>query len=519
MSQRTVFAPLVFALAVVAAPSAQAQVCSGISEASDTPLTTVRVVSGLSRTLFVAAPPGDVERLFVVEQDGRIRILRGGALLAAPFLDIASVVRSPADLGGGNEEGLLGLAFHPQYAANGWFFVYHTNAAGNNVLARYTVSGANPDLADTASRVEAITFSHPTNSNHNGGMIAFNPTDGYLYIGTGDGGGGCDSNNNAQTLTSRLGKLHRIDVNALPYTIPADNPFAGGPAGDDEVWSYGLRNPYRWSFDRGNGDLYIGDVGQGKWEEVDWQAAPDAGKARNFGWRSYEGTECPNPSCGNVGSCSLTNNTLPVLQYLNQAAPECSITGGYVYRGCRMPALRGTYFYSDYCSAFIRSLRMAGGVATDQRVRTAELAPGGSLAINSITSYGEDGRGELYVVDQGGEVFKIVPVLSNLEVSGSGASPFQLSRDGDWTWENLQSTSSHPIVAYKVYRSNGNGSATFDCLRQQAGTVWAGGDPQNPAADSLFSYLVTAVNAAGVATSPGTGTGGSPRTLSATACP
>lgn len=519
MSNRAASVSSVLLVALAAAAPAVAQVCAGISEASDTPLTTVRVLSGLLRTLFVSAPPGDVDRLFVVEQDGRIRILKNGAVLPTPFLDIASIVRSPADLGGGDEEGLLGLAFHPGYATNGWFFVYHTNTSGNNVVARYTVSGANPDLADAASRVDVTTFSHPTNTNHNGGMMAFNPNDGYLYIGTGDGGGGCDTSNNAQTLTSRLGKLHRIDVDTLPYTVPADNPFAGGPSGDDEVWSYGLRNPFRWSFDRANADLYIGDVGQGKWEEVDWQGAPDAGKQRNFGWRNYEGMECPNPSCPGAGSCTIPDNTLPVLQYLNLNQPECAVTGGYVYRGCRMPALHGTYFYGDYCSAFIHSLRMSGGVPTDERDRTSELAPGGGLSIDTITSFGEDARGEIYVVERAGEVFKIVPVLANLEVSGAGALPFLLSRDADWSWEDLQATSSHPIVAYKVYRAAGNGSGTFDCIRQQAGTVWAGGDPAVPAAQALFSYLVTAVNAGGAATSPGTRTDGIPRAISAAACP
>lgn len=506
-----------FSAALLAAP-AHAQLCSGISEASATPLTTVLYANGFQRPLFVTSPPADTSRVFVVEQDGRIRIVKDGVLLATPFLDISAIVRSPADLGGGNEEGLLGLAFAPDYATSGRFFVYHTDTSSNNVVARYTVS-ANPDLADSGSRVDVIPFSHPTQTNHNGGMIAFGPNDGYLYIATGDGGGSCDNSNNAQTLTSRLGKLHRIDVSALPYTIPATNPFAGGSPADDEIWSYGLRNPYRWSFDRANGDLYIGDVGQGLWEEVDWHPAPDAGRSRNFGWRNYEGSVCPNPSCTGVTNCTLTNNTLPVLTYSSGATAECSVTGGYVYRGCRMPSLHGTYFYADYCSGKLSSFVMSGGVATNQLNRTLELAPGGGLVIDDVTSWGEDARGEIYVVDRAGEVFKVVPVLGNLEVSGSGATTFSLSRNGDWTWEDLKLTSSHPIVEYQVYRGVGNGSGIFDCIRRQPGTVWPGGDPNDPAAGALYSYVVTATNAAGTKTSPGTSTSGTPRALSAAACP
>jgi hypothetical protein len=506
-------------LAFALTGQAFAAVCDGISQASHMPLTTVRVASGLTRPAFVTAPPGDTDRLFLVEQDGTIRILRGGVLVAPAFLDIAAIVRSPADVGGGNEEGLLGLAFAPDYATSGWLFVYYTNLSGNNVVSRYSRDPLNPDVTLPASGQIVLTLNHPTNANHNGGMIAFGPSDGYLYIGTGDGGAACDLSENAQSLASNLGKLLRIDVDPLPYTNPPDNPLVGA-SGNDEIWSYGLRNPWRWSFDRGNGDLYVGDVGQNQWEEIDYAAAPGVGRGANFGWDNYEGNTCPNASCGNEGSCTLTGYAPPVLVYNHSGAPApCSTTGGYVYRGCRMPGLGGTYFYADYCAAFIRSFRIAGGVPTDTQNRTAELAPGGGLAINSITSFGEDGRGEVYIVDQGGEVFKIVPVLSNLEVSGIGAQAFLLSRDGDWTWEDLQATSSHPIQVHKVYRSTGNGSGLFDCIRQQLGTTWAGGDPLVPAAGELFSYVVIAENATGTRTSPGTGSGGTPRALSSAPCP
>lgn len=499
---------------------ALAAICDGISTAPDSPLTSVRIAFGLTRPLLAISPPGDVDRLFLVEQDGRIRIRKNGALLATPFLDINTIVRSPADMGGGNEEGLLGLAFHPNYDVNGWFFVYHTNTSGNNVVARYTVSGANPDVADATSRQEVIVFNHPSQTNHNGGMIAFGPNDGYLYIGTGDGGGFCDLSGNAQNGSSHLGKMYRISVDSLPYSVPPSNPFVDNASFLDEIWSYGLRNPWRWSFDRLNGDLYIGDVGQGAWEEVNWRPGTSMG-GENYGWRNYEGTVCPNPSCGNVGTCDLNAHFPPVTTYANDAA-TCSVTGGYVYRGCRMPALSGTYFYGDYCAARIWSFRISPGPppsVTDHVNRTTELAPTGAT-IGLITSFGQDARGEVYVVDRDGEIFKIVPVLSNLEVSGPGAAPFLLSRDGDWTWEDLQRTSDHPIALYRVFRSSGNGSGTFDCIRQQAGTVWTGGgDTATPPAGSLFAYLVTGLNAAGTQTSPGTTSGGTPRTLSTAACP
>lgn len=510
---------LTFALAAtLAAAPVHAQLCSGISEVSEVPLTTVLYANGLVRPLFVISPPGDTVRVFIVEQDGTIRLYKDGVAQPAAFLDIAALVRSPLD-GGGDEEGLLGLAFDPNYATNGNFFVYHTNAASNNVVARYTRS-ANPDLADAASRLEVIAFNHPVQQNHNGGMIGFGTNDGYLYIATGDGGSSCDPPGNAQNGASNLGKLLRLDVDPLPYTIPADNPFVTDATFNDEIWSYGLRNPYRWSFDRANGDLYIGDVGQGTWEEIDWTGAPNAGRGVNFGWDRYEGTICPNPSCGSQGSCTIPSYIPPVFQY-SSAAPntECAVTGGYVYRGCRMPGLRGTYFYADYCSAKLSSFVMSGGAPTNQLTRTAELAPGGGLTISLVTSWGEDARGEIFIVERGGEVFKVVPVLPNLEVSGAGARSFQLSRTGDWSWEDLRLTSSHPVTEYQVYRHIGNGSGTFDCIRRQPGTVWPGGDPNSPPAGGIYSYVVTATNPLGTKSSPGKSTAGTTRSLSAAACP
>lgn len=498
---------------------AEAAVCDGVSTASDASLTTVRVVSGLIRPVLAVSPPGDVNRLFLVEQDGTIRIRKNGQVLAQPFLDISAIVRSPVDRGN-NEEGLLGLAFHPEYATNGRFFVYYTNTSSDNEVARYTVS-SDPDVADAGSRQRVILINHPSQGNHNGGMIAFGPNDGYLYIGTGDGGGSCDGAENAQNGGSLLGKMLRIDVDSLLYTIPPDNPFVSNASFLDEIWAYGLRNPWRWSFDRATGDLYIGDVGQGEWEEVDWRPGTSAG-GENYGWDNYEGDICPNPSCGDEGSCTLPSYVGPVVVYANAGSPACAVTGGYVYRGCRMPALAGTYFYGDYCQAFIRSFRIVPGPppsVTDERDRTAELAPGGPSTIGLITSFGEDARGELYLADRDGEVFKIVPVLPNLEVSGAGAAPLRLERSGNWTWEDLARTSDHPITAYRVYRSFGTGGGVFDCIHTRADTAWPGGDPLNPAGGELFSYLVTAVNAAGVESSAGAASNGTPRTRSASPCP
>jgi glucose/arabinose dehydrogenase len=493
----------VWALLVFAPRALRAAVCDGISDAPASPLTTVRVPGNYVRPLLVTAPPGDTSRLFIVEQDGTIRIVKDGVLLPTAFLDVSALTRSPSDPGGDNEQGLLGLAFHPAYATNRRFFIYHTDVTGtNNLLVQYTRDATNPDLASPTTRQVLVTFPHPSFGNHNGGMLAFAPDDGRLYVGTGDGGSGCDPNGNAQNPASPLGKLHRIDVDAAPISM--------------ETWAIGLRNPWRYSFDRLTSELYIGDVGQDNWEEIDYRPVPRS-SGENYGWVIYEGAACPNPSCGAGAACnSIANPILPVLQYSH--GEGCSITGGYVYRGCRMSGLSGRYFYADFCNAWIRSFRMVGGAVSDQQVNTAELAPGGGASINEITSFGEDARGEIYITDRRGQVYKIVPILPNLQVSGAGAAAFSPGSP-DWGWEDLQMTSGHPISQYHVYRSAGNGSGTFDCVFQNTVNTWPGGDPNVPPPGGLFSYLVTAVNTSGQETSPGTRTDGTPRTLSALACP
>lgn len=372
------------------------------------PLDTTRVVSGLFLPVFATYAPGDFSRLFIIEKPGRIRILNldTGVLNATSFLDINSLV------GGGNstndERGLLGLAFHPNYQDNGFFYVDYTNNSSDTTIRRYTVS-ANPDIADAGSGATLLTIDQPF-SNHNGGWVGFGPNDGYLYIATGDGGNACDPGQRAQDITNQLlGKMLRIDVDGgFPFAIPPDNPFVG-VIGDDEIWAYGLRNPWRPSFDRDTGELYIADVGQFAWEEIDFQRAVSPGGA-NYGWDCTEGNACPAPGCaGGACACGAAGLTSPIHVY-SHGGGRCSITGGYVYRGCAIPSLSGHYFFGDFCSAQIWTFKVVDGSVTEFVDRTAELAPGGGLSISAISSFGEDALGEVYICDQsGGEVFKIIP--------------------------------------------------------------------------------------------------------------
>jgi len=347
------------------------------------------VISGMSSPVLLTAPPGDLTRLFIVEQSGAIRIIKNGTLLSTAFLTLSDSIST------GSEQGLLGLAFAPDYASSGRFYVSYTNkhgplAAGTSLIERYTVSG-NADIANAASGQRLLTLDDPYD-NHNGGMIAFGP-DGYLYYGMGDGGGGGDPLNSGQDRTDLFASMLRLDVSGSgPYTIPASNPYATHPSFRHELWNHGLRNPWRWSFDRQTGDLYIGDVGQGAHEEIDVQLASSGG-GENYGWRSMEGF-----SCYGASSCNQTGLTLPKLDY--DHSQGCAVTGGYVYRGSAT-SLRGRYLYADYCGGWVRSFRFAGGAATDQRDEPA-LAPGGN-----ITSFGEDAAGEVYVLTQGGSVYRI----------------------------------------------------------------------------------------------------------------
>ena len=388
-------------------------------------MTTVRVAGNLDHVVFATHAPGDYTRLFIVEKQGRIKVLnlKTGVLNATLFLDIDSLV------GGGlstnDERGLLGLAFHPDYQNNGYFYVDYTNNSGRTTIARYSVSD-DPEVADPGSALILLTIFQPF-SNHNGGWIGFGPNDGFLYISTGDGGSAGDPGNRAQDITNQLlGKMLRIDVDGNDgpggnYGIPAGNPFVG-ITGDDEIWAYGLRNPWRSSFDRATGDLYIADVGQNAWEEIDFQPADSTG-GENYGWRCYEGDHT-----FNTGGCPPAKTMVfPIHEYSH--ALGRSLTGGYVYRGCAIPTLDGTYFFADYVFTRLWSFTYEGNNVLNFTSRIAELSPSSDgFSINQISSFGEDARGELYIVDQGsgfdGQVFKVVPVKPTI-------SPADLDCSGD----------------------------------------------------------------------------------------
>ena len=372
---------LVFALAIACSSEEGTRPID--LEPSDLSIKAVQVAAGLDHPVFLTAPAGD-ERLFVVEQPGRVRIIRNGALVPTPFLDITDRVRD------GGERGLLSLAFDPQYATNGRFYVYYTDGQGDIVVDRHTVS-SNPDVANNAAD-RVITVPHRQAGNHNGGLVMFGP-DGLLYIGTGDGGGAGDAHNNAQNLDVLLGKLLRLDVSTLPYSIPPGNPFVNSN-GADEIYAYGLRNPWRFAFDGtgANALLYIADVGQGNWEEVNVVNVSTAGA--NYGWRVMEGAHCYNPSNG----CNRDGKVLPALEYSHSQG--CSITGGFVYRGSAIPELQGHYLYSDYCSGWLRSFKHEGGVATEQK----EYAIG---SIGNVLSFGRDAAGEIYILSGNGRVYRL----------------------------------------------------------------------------------------------------------------
>ncbi len=384
-------------------------ICASREAEAETPLTTVRVAQGLSMPLFVATPPGDTTRIFIVEQRGpdargRIKILKSGTILATPFLTTGTLAQ-------GTEQGLLGLAFAPDYATSGRLYIDYTDSLGNTQVVRHTVSG-NPDIANPAGTV-ILAINQPY-ANHNGGWLGFGP-DGYLYVSTGDGGSGGDPEDRAQNIDSLLGKMLRLDVSGSSYTIPPGNPFAGTTPGRDEIWAFGLRNPWRPSFDRQTGDLVIADVGQSAREEIDFAPAGTAGGV-NYGWRCFEGnlpyTSSSTTPCGTCAAPGCT--VFPAYDY-DHTLGRCSITGGYVYRGCAIPDLCGQYFFGDYCGRQIYTGRFQNGLLAGVRDRTAELAPSGA-AIGNITSFGQDARGELYIIDQGGQVFKIVakaPVLES----------------------------------------------------------------------------------------------------------
>lgn len=380
-------------------------------------ITLTPIALGFTRPITITNANDGSGRLFIVEQAGRV-IFLGPDLIKTEFLDIADRVLSPAS-GGGNEEGLLSIAFPPGFPQKPYFYVYYTKLNGNNVLSRFFLS-PNHDFADPVSEEELLAFPHPQYTNHNGGQIAFGP-DGYLYVGTGDGGGGGDPFSNAQNLSELKGKLLRIDVemkplpgrldrrgkfsywvsscsslaelNDLTYAIPDDNPFIDNPEFRSEIWAFGLRNPWRFSFDRKTGDLYIGDVGQENWEEIHFQPSGSLG-GQNYGWNIMEGE-----TCYNAATCDAAGLTLPVFTYPNAETPNCAVTGGYVYRGSANPKLEGIYIFGDFCSGSIFGLQKVG----DSWVN-------GLLANTNywISSFGEDEKGEVYLADMvGGGIYRV----------------------------------------------------------------------------------------------------------------
>ncbi|MFT5150913.1 MAG: glucose/arabinose dehydrogenase [Planctomycetota bacterium] len=363
----------------------------------------VRVLNGLNSPVLLTSAPGDVDRMFVVQQGGLIRVVRNGAINATPFLNLSSIIST------GSERGLLGLAFHPDFANNGRFFVNYTNAGGGATKVReYHVSGnaMTNDVADPVAVQMIESLSQPF-SNHNGGMIAFSPIDGMLYVGMGDGGSGGDPQGNGQNGLTNLGKILRFNVDLPAPFVDPSNPFVGNGSVNDEIWATGIRNPWRFSFDRLTGDMWVGDVGQNAIEEINFEAAGDGG--RNYGWRCMEGNSCTGLSGCTCQSAALTD---PVKDF-NHSGGNCSVTGGYRYRGSAIPSLQGTYFYGDYCSSKIWSFEFNGSSISNLVERTAQLEPAlGTISL--ISSFGEDAQGEIYIIDYAdGEIYKIVPTCGS----------------------------------------------------------------------------------------------------------
>ncbi|MFN8528633.1 MAG: PQQ-dependent sugar dehydrogenase [Anaerolineae bacterium] len=347
------------------------------------------VADGFDSPVGLTYAPDGSGRLFVWEQGGMIWIIGpDGSLPTDPFLDISTLLPQVVSLGGYTEQGLLGVAFHPNYAANGQFFVNYTDVNGDTMIVRYTVSADNPNVADPASAVTLLTVDQPF-ENHNGGDMAFGP-DGYLYISLGDGGSQGDPFNNAQSPNALLGKILRIDVNAETYVAPPDNPFASDPAFAPEVYMMGFRNPWRFSFDRATGDIYIADVGEWLWEEIDVVPA-GTGAGMNFAWNLFEG-RLPRTDTAN-----RDDYTMPAIVYSHSEG--CSVTGGYVYRGAALPAAYGVYFFGDYCNGVVWNLwRNSNGywqAGLFQRTGA------------TISAFGQDEAGELYMVDYKGSIHRL----------------------------------------------------------------------------------------------------------------
>jgi glucose/arabinose dehydrogenase len=406
------------------------------------------VAPGLSQPVGITHAGDGSGRLFITLQAGRIVIFDGASILPTPFLDIQALVSCCG------ERGLLSVAFHPSYELNGFFYVNYTNIDGNTVIARYSVSGADANVADPNSSAILLTISQPF-ANHNGGQLQFGP-DGYLYIGMGDGGSGGDPFNNAQNLGTLLGKILRIDVDsAFPYAVPAANPFTGNPGAFGEIWALGLRNPWRFSFDRLTGDLFIADVGQNNWEEVNFQSAGSTG-GENYGWRLMEGFHCFDPATG----CNDGTLTLPILEYDHSTG--CSVTGGYAYRGAGVPELYGTYVYADFCTGRISgAVRDQSGAWTSFEILDTDF---------TISSFGEDEAGEIYFTHHdvdNGAVYRIMSSTSGVSpltqwngwfAVDSRETPAVGDFDGDGRTDVITFTRDNPLAVGDVYVALSDGS-------------------------------------------------------------
>ena len=373
----------------------------------------IKVADVPAKALYITQPSNETDRLFVLNQKGRIHIITNGETLKTPFLDISDRVHG--SLTPGSEEGLLGLAFHPDYKTNGYFYLNYVNKNDSSIVSRFSVTD-NPNIADEGTEKMILGIPQPF-GNHNGGHLAFGPKDGMLYIGFGDGGKWGDPYNNSQDLKTLLGAILRINVDkGDPYTIPPDNPFFNDTEKRAEIFCYGLRNPWRFSFDRETSDLIIGDVGQNLWEEINWLTW-DESLGANFGWRTMEGNHCYDPE----EFCDTTGLIMPVFEYPNNAsymkiligmdereATGCSVTGGYVYRGNNNPDLWGTYIFGDYCTGRIWSFKLKNGKPTKFKNLRPELKKHSRDVPLFISSFGEDSSGELYVVDYLGAVYKFI---------------------------------------------------------------------------------------------------------------
>ncbi|HEX5734135.1 MAG TPA: PQQ-dependent sugar dehydrogenase [Blastocatellia bacterium] len=442
------------------------------------------VLTGLGGPILLTNAKDGTNRLFVAEQPGVIRVAQPGAGTATVFLDIQARVLD------GGERGLLGLAFHPQYSTNGRFFVYYTRDSaiaaddGDIVISEFRVSAGNMNVADPNSEIIILTIEHTQFGNHNGGMLEFGP-DGFLYAGTGDGGSGFDPNNNGQNINSLLGKMLRIDINTpnppFNYSSPPTNPFVG-VAGADEIFALGLRNPWRWSFDRGGSNqLYLADVGQGSWEEIDIITL-----GGNYGWRVFEGAHCSGNDpglCTAASPCNINGYTCPIAEY-SSASPStrCSITGGYIYRGARNAVPVGAYIYGDFCTGEILQLFPATAAGT----QTLLL----DTSNNNLSSFGEDEAGEIYVAKFDNTITRIAntpaPPACTLTISNTsqlfpntgGLGSFTMSTASDCNWLAVSHATWIEVTSAKS--NTGTGTVNFnvkpnDTGMPRTGRIFAGG--------------------------------------------